>query len=83
MGLLLLFTVRACLPYPKIVYFIHTCEKMCFLKGNTPPGRAGWESGQKNFLYKEVHRVRTGADSIQKKYFPDCLVKTGLFLYLI
>ena len=80
MDLLLLFTVRACLPYPKILYFIHTCEKMRFLKGNTPSRRTDWESSQKNFLYKEVHRVRTGADSVQKKYFPDCLVKTRLFL---
>ena len=62
MGLLLLFTVRACLPYPKILYFIHTCEKMWFLKGNTPPRRARWESSQKTFSIRkfiEFGRVPT------------------------
>ena len=47
-------------------------------KHSSPKGRLGIQP--KNFLYKEVHRVGTGADSVQKKYFPDCLVKTGLFL---
>ena len=62
MGLLLLFTVRACLPYPKILYFIHTCEKMWFLKGNTPPRRARWESSQETFSIRkfiEFGRVPT------------------------
>ena len=62
MRLLLLFTVRACLPYPKILYFIHTCEKMWFLKGNTPPRRARWESSQKTFSIRkfiEFGRVPT------------------------
>lgn len=40
-----------------------------------------WEkdsrSGSKNFLYKGVHRVRTGSDSVQKKYLSVCLVKNG------
>ena len=70
----------ACLLYPKILYYVHACGEMGFLKGNIPPRIAGWEPVQKNFLYKEVHRVRTGADSVQKKYFSDCPVKAGLFL---
>ena len=32
---------------------------------------------EKNFLYKGVPRIRTGSDSVQKKYLSVCLVKNG------